>query len=160
MFYIAYMRQIEYPIIGRGKQCEESCMNDLQFKFIFIFTLKNYGLKIKEYGQPLLTRYLGQLQQEKQQATQRGRLSLENQMLLADEDTRSESTFDDFLTMVIQFGYLALFAPACPLAPALALINNVTEIRTDAYKWCMLYRRPIWEVRFFHWNSGRFSTVC
>ena len=64
MFYIAYMRQIEYPIIGRGKQCEESCMNDLQFKFIFIFTLKNYGLKIKEYGQPLLTRYLGQLQQE------------------------------------------------------------------------------------------------
>ena len=56
MFYIAYMRQIEYPIIGRGKQCEESCMNDLQFKFIFIFTLKNYGLKIKEYGQPLLTR--------------------------------------------------------------------------------------------------------
>ena len=23
MFYIAYMRQIEYPIIGRGKQCEE-----------------------------------------------------------------------------------------------------------------------------------------
>ena len=145
MFYIAYMRQIEYPIIGRGKQCEESCMNDLQFKFIFIFTLKNYGLKIKEYGQPLLTRYLGQLQQEKQQATQRGRLSLENQMLLADEDTRSESTFDDFLTMVIQFGYLALFAPACPLAPALALINNVTEIRTDAYKWCMLYRRPIWE---------------
>eukprot|EP01052_Picozoa_sp_SAG31_P033040 SAG31_NODE_3685_length_3989_cov_1.633419_5_plen_127_part_00 len=32
-------------------------------------------------------------------------------------------TFDDFNQMVIQYGYLALFAPACPLAPILAFIN-------------------------------------
>jgi len=42
-------------------------------------------------------------------------------------------TFDDFNQMVIQYGYLALFAPACPLAPLLALANNITEIRGDAY---------------------------
>ena len=60
-------------------------------------------------------------------------------------DPNDDGTFDDFGQMVVQFGYLALFAPACSLAPLLAFINNVTEIRTDAYKWCMLYRRPIWE---------------
>lgn len=29
----------------------------------------------------------------------------------------------------IQFGYLVLFAPAFPLAPLLAFVNNVIEIR-------------------------------
>ena len=45
--------------------------------------------------------------------------------------------------MVTQFGYLALFAPACSLAPLLAFINNVTEIRTDAWKVCNLFQRPM-----------------
>jgi hypothetical protein len=53
-------------------------------------------------------------------------------------------TFEDFLTMVIQFGFLALFAPACPLAPLIALANNVIELRMDAIKVCTLYRRPVW----------------
>ena len=44
-----------------------------------------------------------------------------------------------------QFGYLALFAPACSLAPLLAFINNVTEIRTDAWAVCNLSQRPAWK---------------
>jgi Ca2+-binding EF-hand superfamily protein len=67
--------------------------------------------------------------------------SAEGQSML----TEYESTFGDFASMVVQFGYLALFAPACPIAPLLALLNNITEIRTDAYKICNLYRRPVWE---------------
>ena len=42
--------------------------------------------------------------------------------------------------LVAQFGYLALFAPAFPLAPLLAFINNVFEIRIDAVKFCTIYR--------------------
>jgi hypothetical protein len=37
---------------------------------------------------------------------------------------------------------LALFAPAYPLAPLLALLNNVVEIRIDAVKFCTVNRRP------------------
>jgi hypothetical protein len=37
---------------------------------------------------------------------------------------------------------LALFAPAFPLAPLLALINNIFEIRIDAVKFCTVNRRP------------------
>ena len=47
-----------------------------------------------------------------------------------------DSTFDDFNEMITQYGYVALFAPAYPLAPALALLNNVVEIRVDAIKLC------------------------
>ena len=57
-----------------------------------------------------------------------------------------QGTFEDYRQMVVQFGYVALFAPACPLAPLLAILNNVTEIRTDAFKVCSLYQRTTWSA--------------
>ena len=53
-----------------------------------------------------------------------------------------ESTFGEFNEMAVQYGYLALFAPAFPLAPLFALINNIFEIRIDAVKFCTVHRRP------------------
>jgi anoctamin-8 len=44
--------------------------------------------------------------------------------------------------MVIQYGLLEFFAPAFPLAALCALINNIIEIRSDAFKMCYLYQRP------------------
>lgn len=44
--------------------------------------------------------------------------------------------------MVIQFGYIALFALALPLAPLIAFINNILEIRGDAFKLTRGLRRP------------------
>eukprot|EP01048_Picozoa_sp_COSAG05_P016012 COSAG05_NODE_2006_length_3716_cov_1.634504_4_plen_249_part_00 len=58
-----------------------------------------------------------------------------------------KSTFDDFNDRVIQFGYLVLFAPAFPLAPFLALLNNIVEIRTSGYKLTRAYQRPQWKPR-------------
>eukprot|EP01052_Picozoa_sp_SAG31_P014605 SAG31_NODE_914_length_11058_cov_13.316270_6_plen_726_part_00 len=55
------------------------------------------------------------------------------------------STFDDFNEMVIQYGYVALFAPAYSLAPLLALLNNIIEIRVDAIKLCYATQRPQWK---------------
>lgn len=58
-----------------------------------------------------------------------------------------DGTFDDFNDRVIQFGYLVLFAPAFPLAPFLAFVNNVVEIRTSGFKMCFAYQRPKWRAR-------------
>lgn len=46
---------------------------------------------------------------------------------------------------VIQFGFITIFVAACPLAPLFALINNWIEIRLDAQKFVMEYRRPVVE---------------
>ncbi|XP_022244128.1 anoctamin-4-like [Limulus polyphemus] len=51
--------------------------------------------------------------------------------------------FDEYLAMVIQFGFLTLFVSGFPLAPAFALLNSVIEIRLDAYKFVTHLRRPL-----------------
>jgi len=44
--------------------------------------------------------------------------------------------------MVIQYGYVTMFAASFPLAPLLAVLNNIVEIRTDALKILTSFSRP------------------
>ena len=48
-----------------------------------------------------------------------------------------------FIPAVIQFGFVTLFVASFPLAPLLALLNNIIEIRVDAWKLTTQYRRPV-----------------
>lgn len=50
---------------------------------------------------------------------------------------------DEYLEMVLQFGFTTIFVAAFPLAPLLALLNNIIEIRLDAYKFVTQWRRPM-----------------
>ncbi|VDO86894.1 unnamed protein product [Heligmosomoides polygyrus] len=45
--------------------------------------------------------------------------------------------------MVLQFGFVTLFVSAFPLAPFFAVLNNIFEIRLDAYKFLILTQKPI-----------------
>ncbi|NXK18176.1 ANO7 protein, partial [Arenaria interpres] len=56
-----------------------------------------------------------------------------------------EGLFDEYLEMVLQFGFITIFVVACPLAPLFALLNNWVEIRLDAHKFICDYRRPVAE---------------
>ncbi|XP_031586247.1 anoctamin-9 [Oreochromis aureus] len=53
------------------------------------------------------------------------------------------SLFNEFLEMVIQFSFTTIFVAAFPLAPLLALINNIFEIRLDAIKMVRLEQRLV-----------------
>ncbi|KAJ8280991.1 hypothetical protein GJAV_G00061920 [Gymnothorax javanicus] len=53
------------------------------------------------------------------------------------------SLFNEFLEMVIQFSFTTIFVAAFPLAPLLALLNNIFEIRLDAIKMVSLERRLV-----------------
>ncbi|XP_061140230.1 anoctamin-10 isoform X2 [Syngnathus typhle] len=65
--------------------------------------------------------------------------------------------FAEYIELLVQFGYLSLFSCVYPLTAVLLLINNVTEIRSDAYKICKLFRKPfsapvanmgVWQIAF------------
>uniref|UniRef100_A0A8D1VKT6 Anoctamin n=1 Tax=Sus scrofa TaxID=9823 RepID=A0A8D1VKT6_PIG len=51
--------------------------------------------------------------------------------------------FYEYLEMIIQFGFVTLFVASFPLAPLLALVNNILEIRVDAWKLTTQYRRMV-----------------
>ena len=44
------------------------------------------------------------------------------------------STFNDYCKMCVQFGYVTFFSVAFPLAPLCALVNNLVELRGDAFR--------------------------
>jgi len=58
------------------------------------------------------------------------------------EKPRYECTFEDYLEMFIQMGYVILFSAAYPLAGVWAFLNNVVEIRSDAFKLVNGIQRP------------------
>ncbi|XP_016075095.1 PREDICTED: anoctamin-9 [Miniopterus natalensis] len=53
------------------------------------------------------------------------------------------SLFDEFMEMMIQYGFTTIFVAAFPLAPLLALFSNLVEIRLDAIKMVRLRRRLV-----------------
>lgn len=54
-----------------------------------------------------------------------------------------EGTFDDYLEMFVQFGYVVLFSSVYPISALWAVLNNVLEVRADAFKLCKVYQRPM-----------------
>lgn len=55
----------------------------------------------------------------------------------------SRGLFPEYLEMVLQYGFITIFVVAFPLAPFFALLNNIFEMRFDAKKLLVYYRRPI-----------------
>ncbi|KAH0627297.1 hypothetical protein JD844_002828 [Phrynosoma platyrhinos] len=66
-------------------------------------------------------------------------------------------TFDDYLELFLQFGYVSLFSCVYPLAAVFAVLNNITEMYSDALKMCRIFKRPfaeptanigVWQLAF------------
>eukprot|EP00560_Eucampia_antarctica_P003750 CAMPEP_0197832480 /NCGR_PEP_ID=MMETSP1437-20131217/14974_1 /TAXON_ID=49252 ORGANISM="Eucampia antarctica, Strain CCMP1452" /NCGR_SAMPLE_ID=MMETSP1437 /ASSEMBLY_ACC=CAM_ASM_001096 /LENGTH=734 /DNA_ID=CAMNT_0043435879 /DNA_START=77 /DNA_END=2281 /DNA_ORIENTATION=- len=50
--------------------------------------------------------------------------------------------FDDYLEIILQFGYVTLFASAYPFAAFVAMLANVIEVKSDLLKLTLVCRRP------------------
>jgi hypothetical protein len=69
------------------------------------------------------------------------------------------STYNDYLSIVMEFANLILFAEYFPWAPILLIIFNFLELRIDIINICTLQRRPnqerkrnigIWQIILFN----------
>nr|XP_044992799.1 anoctamin-10 [Jaculus jaculus]XP_044992800.1 anoctamin-10 [Jaculus jaculus] len=83
--------------------------------------------------------------------------TLFEQVLLEKEMGTYLGTFDDYLELFLQFGYVSLFSCVYPLAAAFAVLNNFTEVNSDALKMCRVFKRPfsepsssigVWQLAF------------
>ncbi|GLV36888.1 uncharacterized protein CBL_02277 [Carabus blaptoides fortunei] len=114
---------IQLAIIMIGKQCVNNIMEILNPKFYNWIRQRNHRHATKDLNR-VHTRW-----EEDYHLQDPGRLAL----------------FDEYLEMILQYGFVTLFVAAFPLAPLCALLNNIVEIRLDAYKMVTQARRPLAE---------------
>ncbi|TNN87041.1 Anoctamin-9 [Liparis tanakae] len=142
----------------RLEECHPSgCLTDLFIQMAIIMVLKQTISNVFEFTGPWLKRRRTQKLQRKcahcylkdESETKQGAELCDN-CKLRDwvsnyhlNDVDSFSLFHEFLEMVIQFSFTTIFVAAFPLAPLLALINNIIEIRLDAIKMVALERRLV-----------------
>ncbi|XP_058123461.1 anoctamin-1-like [Anopheles ziemanni] len=155
IFYIAFLKgkfpgyPKEYNRIFslRQEECSTGgCMVELTIQLAIIMIGKQLIAIVKEYLIPFLQqryklfiirRYSKNTDAELPQSS--GQWIRDNKLLC----WREHSLFKDYLTMVIQYGFITIFAVAFPPASIFALVNNVIETRVDAKKYLRFYKRAV-----------------
>ncbi|XP_028809715.1 anoctamin-4 isoform X2 [Denticeps clupeoides] len=137
----AYLR-----LINRWKleECHPSgCLIDLFMQMGIIMVLKQTWNNFMELGYPLIQNWWTRrrIRQEFGQKAQASFPQWEKDYLL--QPMNAYGLFDEYLKMILQFGFTTIFVAAFPLAPLLALLNNIIEIRLDAFKFVTQWRRPL-----------------
>uniref|UniRef100_A0A8C9RA63 Anoctamin n=1 Tax=Scleropages formosus TaxID=113540 RepID=A0A8C9RA63_SCLFO len=151
-FYVAFFkgRFVGYPghygtLFGmRNEDCGPGgCLIELAQQLFIIMV----GKQLISNAQEFLIPYIKAWQQRRQLAGVRGtQISQEPRRWEEDyELIKCEGLFDEYLEMVLQFGFITIFVAAFPLAPLFALLNNWVEVRLDAHKFVCEYRRPVAE---------------
>ncbi|XP_039209184.1 anoctamin-9 isoform X2 [Crotalus tigris] len=132
----------------RLEECHPSgCITDLFIQMFVIMTLKQTLSTLMEYLRPCLT-YKCHLLCRKPQ-----RINVEqtSQDLCKEEwlwnyqlsEVNVFTLFDEYMEMMIQYSFTTIFVAAFPLAPFLAFVNNLFEIRLDAIKMVKLQKRMV-----------------
>ncbi|XP_032893782.1 anoctamin-4 isoform X2 [Amblyraja radiata] len=128
----------------RLEECHPSgCIIDLCVQMGTIMVLKQVWNNIIELGYPMIQNWMTnrKLRQDHHDPRKSSFPQWEKDYNLQPMNTYG--MFDEYLEMIIQFGFTTIFVAAFPLAPLLALINNIIEIRLDAYKFVTQWRRPL-----------------
>ncbi|XP_014203700.1 anoctamin-3-like isoform X2 [Copidosoma floridanum] len=152
IFYVAFLKGkfIGYPmkynkIFGhRQEECAPGgCLMELSIQLAIIMIGKQVMYTLMETVLPILFKYwaLFRIHVGLKQRDIIARSQWIQDLKLLDWSPRG--LYDEYLEMVIQFGFITLFVVAFPLAPLCALANNVFEMRLDAAKFLRHYRRPV-----------------
>uniref|UniRef100_A0A1I8H5H1 Anoctamin n=1 Tax=Macrostomum lignano TaxID=282301 RepID=A0A1I8H5H1_9PLAT len=156
LFYIAFLKgsfagrpgdYARFPMLDgvRLEECDPAgCQVELVVQMLIVFVAKQLLNSATEVGPPLIRRILGSRRQKQCAAANAADSNkppwLKDHCLTPVDHLQ---LFDEYLEMVLQFGFVVLFVAAMPLAPLFAMLNNVIEIRLDAWKMVALMRRPV-----------------
>ncbi|KAG0037494.1 Anoctamin-7 [Podila clonocystis] len=164
LFYIAYIKRgLHFTAFGLEFQdncaaddgtpdddTADGCMMDLTIQLAIVFVGKQFLNQFQELAIPQLQKYWNRKNELAEKAKLVGKYKDKKNFIKppqwAKDDilpTYNPQMFEEYRELVIQFGFCTLFVTAFPIAPIFALLNNVLEIRVDAYKLLTQHRRPI-----------------
>ncbi|CAF4261240.1 unnamed protein product [Didymodactylos carnosus] len=150
IFYVAFFKGkfTGYPgnyrrLFGlRQEECGQGgCLIELAQQLAIIMIGKQAINNIQEIVKPKLKTMYHKL-----------RISITKGETRWEEDYRHlefSGLFEEYLEMVLQFGFITIFVAAFPLAPLFALLNNWIEIRLDAHKLVCETRYQYYLVFFY-----------
>ncbi|KAK3592836.1 hypothetical protein CHS0354_028912 [Potamilus streckersoni] len=157
-FYIAFFRGRfdDSGLMSLGIQyqddCEGTCMSQLSFQVLILMVSK----PLPKFFSDVILPWLKKLWKQK--------LTCCHCFCLKSKDNRSphdvpfveweymkpelgDFTLSEYTEKIIQYGFLMLFAASFPLAPLMALLTNLIDLRVDAKRMLWTYRRPLAIIR-------------
>uniref|UniRef100_A0AAQ5Z8Y7 Anoctamin n=1 Tax=Amphiprion ocellaris TaxID=80972 RepID=A0AAQ5Z8Y7_AMPOC len=150
-FYVAFFKGkfVGYPgkyayMFGwstlRNEECDPGgCLIELTTQLVIVMTGKQVWGNIQEALVPWLMNWWGSRKARNHPESLYSRWEQDHDL----QGFGQLGLFYEYLEMVIQFGFITLFVASFPLAPLLALINNIIEVRVDAWKLTTQFRRPV-----------------
>ncbi|XP_055596668.1 anoctamin-4 isoform X3 [Uranotaenia lowii] len=157
LIYIAFFKGRFYDYPGddvarkseffrlKGDICDPAgCLSELCIQLAIIMVGKQCWNNLMEYFFPAFYNWWRQ-RKHKQLTKDETHLHMAWEQDYHLQDPGRLALFDEYLEMIVQYGFVTLFVAAFPLAPLFALLNNIAEIRLDAYKMVTQSRRPLAE---------------
>ncbi|XP_053175664.1 anoctamin-5 [Scomber japonicus] len=151
-FYVAFFKGkfVGYPgdyayMFGkwsnlRNEECDPGgCLIELTTQLVIVMTGKQVWGNIQEALVPWLMNWWGSRKSRSHPESLYSRWEQDHDL----QSFGQLGLFYEYLEMVIQFGFITLFVASFPLAPLLALFNNIIEVRVDAWKLTTQFRRPV-----------------
>ena len=138
LFYIAFIKE-------HWDGCDNgNCMGELNYNLWVMFAI-NMIFNIIEIGLPVITaksKWNAEEKKVKMMFDQGKAARLE--MSEAEKEAKLEVVvlLNEYLEVVMNFGYIIFFCVAFPLGPIIYWIFNILEIKGDAYKIFTLFKRP------------------
>jgi len=126
-------------------QCTKfDCRSDVGYTLAVLFGVQIFIGNLSEVFVPLFYYRFKEYLADGAQDQSENKFEMEKEAMKANyEEYVYAGLFDDYNELALQFGFVTLFASNFPLVGTLAFLNNIIEIRSDAYKFLHTYRRPV-----------------
>ncbi|CAG8621701.1 10952_t:CDS:10, partial [Paraglomus occultum] len=152
LFYIMLFKQKFFHSDTDKDGCQfQSCLTELTIQLAIILIGKQAVGQFQELLLPWILRkfrkgailaemkaFEDKHKRSKRKDSEIPQWTQDDRLVSIHSEVRSE-----YEEMVVQFGFISLFATAFPLAPLFAFLNNLTEIRSDAYKYLVTNQRAV-----------------
>ncbi|XP_074650547.1 anoctamin-7-like isoform X3 [Tubulanus polymorphus] len=153
-FYIAFFRSQDYwpsGILNAGSQyrdtcgTDNNCMSQLSFQVLVLMLMKPFPKLIKDIVLPFVKKMIRKCRKGGNKIQDLDTIDELNEYIERErlKPELGDFTLGEYTEKVIQYGYLMLFAASFPLAPLIALLTNLFDIRVDAKRLLWWYRRPV-----------------
>mmetsp|Transcript_43240 Transcript_43240/g.71841 ORF Transcript_43240/g.71841 Transcript_43240/m.71841 type:complete len:1174 (-) Transcript_43240:148-3669(-) len=150
LYYSAFIQDKVEGDCGETS-CEQRTANLLRGTFIGMIIINN----MLEIGVPMILSLYGSIVNVFNKYWKGEEQDHESPLELQLRSNPYEGTLDDYDELINQIGFTTFFVPFFPIAPALAILNNIIEVHVDSTKICYLLRRPVPEraASSLEWNQ-------